>query len=45
MRLIERASMGHSHINVTLDIYGHLMPGMDEQAARKIGALLKSETA
>ncbi|HHY47493.1 MAG TPA: site-specific integrase [Firmicutes bacterium] len=27
--------LGHSSISVTMDIYGHLMPGMQEQAADK----------
>lgn len=28
--------LGHSSINITMDIYGHLMPSMQEQAALKI---------
>jgi|TARA_B100001013_G_scaffold63848_1_gene33369 integrase len=27
------ARLGHSTISITLDIYGHLLPGMDERAA------------
>ena len=28
--------MGHSSITVTLDRYGHLMPGNEEQAAQML---------
>jgi hypothetical protein len=33
--------MGHSSITVTLDRYGHLFPGSEEQAARLLDAYLK----
>ena len=32
--------MGHSSITVTLDRYGHLMPGNERQAAGMLGAYL-----
>jgi integrase len=32
--------MGHHSINVTLDIYGHLMPDDERSAANRLGALL-----
>jgi integrase len=33
-----QARLGHSSITVTLDTYGHLMAGLDEGAADKLGA-------
>ena len=32
--------MGHSSITVTLDRYGHLMPGSEEEAAGLLDAYL-----
>jgi hypothetical protein len=32
--------MGHSSITITLDRYGHLMPGNEEQAAGLLDAYL-----
>ena len=32
--------LGHSHVNITLGIYGHVLPGMQEEAMRKMGDLL-----
>jgi integrase len=32
--------MGHSSIQVTLDLYGHLMPGAEDEAASLLDALL-----
>jgi integrase len=32
-----QTQMGHSSINITFDIYGHLMRGANEEAARKLG--------
>lgn len=34
--------LGHSHINVTLGIYAHVMPGHDHAAAGQIGAMLRN---
>jgi integrase len=31
-----KEQMGHSPINVTVDIYGHLVPGVDRQAVDKL---------
>jgi integrase len=31
--------LGHSQIAITMDIYGHLMPGAGEEAAAKLGGL------
>jgi integrase len=36
--------MGHSSITITLDRYGHLMPGNEEEAAGMLGAFLDSGT-
>jgi integrase len=33
--------LGHSHVNVTLGIYGHVTPAMHEEATNKIGDALK----
>jgi integrase len=33
--------MGHSSITITLDRYGHLMPGNEEQAAELLDGYLK----
>jgi len=33
--------LGHSSIQITLDLYSHVVPGMQADAASKIGALLR----
>jgi integrase len=33
--------MGHSSIKITLDLYGHLMPGNEEEAAGLLDAYLE----
>jgi hypothetical protein len=35
--------MGHANISITLDRYGHLMPGSEEQAAGLLDAYLDAE--
>jgi hypothetical protein len=37
--------VGHSSITITLDRYGHLMPGNEEQAAGLLDAYLAAEQA
>ena len=37
--------MGHSSITITLDRYGHLMPGNEEQAAGLLDAYLTASEA
>ncbi len=37
--------MGHSSITITLDRYGHLMPGSEAEAAGMLGAYLEREGA
>jgi len=32
--------LGHSHIGVTMDVYSHVMPNMQREAAEKIDAAL-----
>ncbi|MDP6494454.1 MAG: hypothetical protein QGI09_03330 [Dehalococcoidia bacterium] len=34
--------LGHSTIAITLDIYSHLMPTMQEEAADKMGEFLRA---
>ena len=36
--------MGHSSIRVTFDLYGHLMPGNEEQAADLLDGYLQRAT-
>jgi integrase len=38
------AYMGHSSITVTLDRYGHLMPGHEDEAAAMLAAYLERQT-
>ena len=33
--------MGHANIGITLDTYGHLLPGMGKTAAERFDKLLK----
>ena len=43
-----KEQMGHSSINVTVDIYGHLVPGGNRQAVDKLddaGLMLAKRTA
>ena len=37
--------LGHSSITVTLDRYGHLMPGAEGEAAARLEAYLTRTTA
>ncbi len=32
--------LGHANISITLDIYSHILPGLQEEAAEKINASL-----
>ena len=32
--------LGHSSISITLDLYSHVVPGMQEEAAAKVGAVV-----
>jgi hypothetical protein len=35
--------MGHANIGITLDRYGHLMPGSEEEAAGLLAAYLDAQ--
>ena len=37
--------MGHSSITITLDRYGHLLPGNEQQAAQLLDTWLTQATA
>jgi integrase len=37
------AYMGHANISITLDRYGHLMPGSEEEAAGLLDAYLTAQ--
>ncbi|HEX7611385.1 MAG TPA: tyrosine-type recombinase/integrase [Candidatus Limnocylindrales bacterium] len=37
--------LGHASIGITLDVYSHVMPGMQEEAAEKIDAGLRAALA
>jgi integrase len=37
------AYMGHSSVTITLDRYGHLMPGNEDEAADRLDAYLRTE--
>jgi integrase len=37
--------LGHSSIEMTLDVYSHVVPGLQEAAARRFDELLNAETA
>lgn len=37
---IVRERLGHSSIRVTMDIYSHVLPGMQSQAARMLDTML-----
>ncbi len=37
--------LGHASIGITLDTYSHVMPGMQEEAAKKIDAGLRAALA
>lgn len=36
--------MGHASITITLDRYGHLFPGSEDEAAQLLDAYLERET-
>jgi len=35
--------LGHSTVGMTLDVYSHVLPGMQEEAAMKIDLILRRE--
>jgi integrase len=40
---VVQQALGHSSINLTIDTYSHVMPGIEEAAARKIDEVIGSE--
>jgi hypothetical protein len=34
--------LGHSTVGITLDVYSHVLPGMQEEAARRIDSALRA---
>ena len=41
MRL-EPARLGHSKVGITLDLYSHVMPGIQEDAAARVDGALQA---
>jgi len=39
---IAQERLGHSTIGITLDLYSHVMPGMQEDAIAKVDAVLQA---
>jgi integrase len=39
---VAQERLGHSSISVTLDLYSHVMPGMQEDAAARVDATLRA---
>jgi integrase len=39
---ITQERLGHSSISITLDLYSHVLPGMQEDAAAKVDAALQA---
>jgi integrase len=39
---VAQERLGHSSVAVTMDIYSHVLPGMQEDAARKVGDALRA---
>ena len=37
--------LGHASISITMDVYAHLLPGIQEEAARKFSNLLAAPRA
>jgi len=39
---IARKRLGHSSISITLDLYSHVLQGMQEDAAQKVDAAVQA---
>ena len=39
---IAQERLGHSSVGITLDLYSHVLPGMQEDAAAKVDAALRA---
>ena len=42
---IVQERLGHANIGITMDIYSHVMPGMQDEAASRLDAVLRSALA
>lgn len=42
---VVRVRLGHETISITMDIYSHVMPSMQWQAATALGALIHGAAA
>jgi hypothetical protein len=38
------ARLGHANIAITLDVYSHVIPGMDAQAANAVASLILGDS-
>ncbi len=39
---VAQERLGHSSVGITLDLYSHVLPGMQEDAAAKVDAAIRS---
>jgi integrase len=39
---VAQERLGHSSVGITLDLYGHVFPGMQDDAAAKIDAAIRA---
>jgi len=39
---VAQERLGHSSVGITLDLYGHVRPGMQDDAAAKIDAAIRA---
>jgi integrase len=39
---VAQERLGHSSVGITLDLYGHVLPGMQDDAAAKIDAAIRA---
>jgi len=39
---VAQKRLGHSSVGITLDLYSHVLPGMQEDAAAKVDAAIRA---
>ena len=39
---VAQECLGHSSVGITLDLYSHVLPGMQEDAAAKVDAVIRA---
>jgi hypothetical protein len=39
-RLSDHKRLGHAGVNIKLDVYGHVLPGMQEEATERLDKLI-----